>query len=51
MNRENKKFGELICVRTKIVENPIAAIKGVMPFSKKYIGAYQPLADNIIITL
>jgi hypothetical protein len=37
--------------KIKEIIEPFVAIKGITPFSKKYIGAYQPLADNIIIPL
>lgn len=37
--------------KIKEIIEPFVAIKGITPFGKKYIGAYQPLADTIIITL
>jgi len=47
-----KKFGELTILKLKsFLDNLFIAIKGVMPFGKKYIGVYQPLADTNIISL
>ena len=37
--------------KIKEIIEPFVAIKGIVPFGKKYIGVYQPLVDNIIITL
>ena len=37
--------------KIKELIKPIVAIKGVMPFGKKYIGVFQPLADTNIISL
>ena len=46
-----KKLGELTIFKIKEIIEPFIAIKGVMPFGKKYIGVYQPLADTNIISL
>lgn len=37
--------------KIKEIIEPFVAIKGAMPFSKKYIGVFQPLADTNIISL
>ena len=37
--------------KIKEIIEPFVAIKGITPFSKKYIGVCQPLADTNIISL